>query len=324
MPSESLGKRDARIVEHPAHDALLAFIREQCSEQEKTAINEHLLTGCASCNRLHDELKLSSQTLNHLNHMSRYLYYPELPSNQVWLHMQRGEPLTSAVTGKRKRKFQVQNQPAGRQTGRQADRTGLRVFRLSVPVAFGLFLLLTTVAIVLAYTLASFVRLPFPLPGQPTNQFYTPQPNQPSVAEHQPTPTPTLVVTMTPSPVAIVSPTPTLPPTIIEGAKLEVCSSAQSDGPVVLICGVGFKGVTKVWLEIVYHGSDTPRAIGSYPVNSAGEFRGVVFLPFSCKYSPVSVYAANKMRQPLTLPMTMNENPGCYRPTPDVTTGGHS
>src|SRR5579872_915616 len=126
MSSDPLRKRDASGVEHPSREAILAFMREQCAAHEKNHINEHLLTGCIPCNRLYTDLKQSSTALNHLNSMSRYLYYPELQSNQVLLHIQRGVPLTSVWTGKRKRKFQVRSQLPGRQQGRGA---GLRVFR---------------------------------------------------------------------------------------------------------------------------------------------------------------------------------------------------
>ncbi|HEY6539558.1 MAG TPA: hypothetical protein VIZ18_01415 [Ktedonobacteraceae bacterium] len=175
MSSDPLWKRDASGVEHPSREALLAFIREQCAAHEKNRINEHLLTGCELCNRLHTELKQSSNALNYLNHMSRYLYYPELQSNQMLLHVQRGVPLSSVWTGKRKRKFQVRRQLTGRQQGRGA---GLRVFRFSFPVAFGLLLLFTTVAIVLAYTIANFAGVSLSLPGQSSNPIYSHQNQQ--------------------------------------------------------------------------------------------------------------------------------------------------
>jgi hypothetical protein len=166
------------------------------------------------------------------------------------------------------------------------------------------------------------VKLPFPLPGQPGSQFYHVQLNQPSVIGHQPTLTPTVVVTKAPSPEPTVSPTPTLPPTIIAGAKLEMCPLALSESQIVLICGSGFKGVTKVWVDIAYHGLNAPRTTGPYLINSAGDFMGVVYFPYACKYAPVSVYVVNKTQQPLTLPLTLNARPGCYGPTPHVTPGG--
>lgn len=319
MSSEPLRKRDASDVEHPSQGALLAFIREQCAAHEKNRINEHLLTGCASCNRLYAELKQTSNTLNYLNSMPRYLFYPELQSNQLLLHAQRGVPLTSMWTGKRKRRFQVR-QVAGRQQERGA---GLRIFRLSFPVAFGLLLTFMTVAVVLAYTIASFVRLPFLLPGQSSNHIY-PLQNQPTITRHQPTPTVTVAVTITPSPGVTVSPGPTLAPTIIEGAKLTVCSPSQYPDSIILICGHGFKGVNKVWLEVGYHGSNSLKTFGPYPVSSAGEFRVPVIISFSCRNSSVIVYAANKKQQPLTLPLMTGARSGCYLPTPNVPPVGRS
>ena len=115
MSGDQPGKRDANVdanvIEHPTQEALLAFICEQCTEHEQNRIQQHLLAGCEPCNQRHADLKQSSHTLHYLKHMSRYLYYPEVQSNQVLLHMKRGEPLTSAWTGKRHRTFQKQPVP---------------------------------------------------------------------------------------------------------------------------------------------------------------------------------------------------------------------
>ena len=314
MSSDAVWKRDANGVEHPSREALLASIREQCTEREKNRINEHLLSGCVPCNRIHTGLKQDSNPLNHLYHMSRRLYYPELQSNQMLLHMRRGVSLTSTWTGKRKRKFQVRSQLAGRHLKRE---TGLRVFRLSFPVAFGLLLLFTTVAIVLAYTIASLVQAPPRVPNQSSTQFYR-QISQPTITGHQ-TPTATVTGTITPSPGLTVSPTSA--PTIIKGAKLTVCGWSRYSGWMVPVCGRGFKGVSKVWLEIEDHGNNSFKPYGPYFVTSSGDFMIPVYL--YCKNSPVIIYAANKAQQPLTLPLTYVSRAGCYLPTPNVTPGGH-
>src|SRR5690242_17675819 len=121
MSIDAVWKQDASGVEHPSREAILAFIREQCAEDEKNRINEHLLTDCVSCNRIHTGLRQDSNALKLLFDMSYGFSYPELQSNQVWLHMQRGVPLTSAWVGKRKRKFQVRRQLAGRPLGRRTS-----------------------------------------------------------------------------------------------------------------------------------------------------------------------------------------------------------
>jgi|SRR5579859_2229215 len=314
MSSDAVWKRDASGVEHPSREAILAFIREQCAEDEKNCINEHLLTGCVPCNRIYTGLKQDSNSLNHLFYMSPRLYYPGLQSNQVLLHMRRGVPLTSVWTGKRKRKFQVRSQLAGRHPGR---RTGLRVFRFGVPFAFGLLLLFTTVAIVLAYSIASIVESQPKLSGQSSPQIHS-LTKQPTIMGHQ-TPTATVTGTLTPAPELTVSPSPTPAPTIIKGAKLTVCWWSQYTGWMLPICGRGFKGVSKVWLAIEYHGSDTFKLSGPYFVNSSGDFTVPVNL--YCKDSPVIIYAANKAQQPLTLPVTYTSRSGCYLPTPNVTPG---
>src|SRR5579872_4343378 len=109
MSSDPMWERDANGVEHPGREVLFAFIRKQCSEPEKRRVSEHLLAGCVPCKQLCIGLAEDSAALNHLQYMSRHLYYPELQSNQILLHAQRGEPLTSIWTGRRKRKFQAQN-----------------------------------------------------------------------------------------------------------------------------------------------------------------------------------------------------------------------
>ena len=287
MSGDSVWKRDANGVEHPPREALLAFMREQCTEYEKHRINEHLLTGCVPCNRIQTESKQSSNPLNHLHSMSRYLYYPELESNQVLLHLRRGMPLTSVWTGKRKRKFQVRSQ-TGRQQG---HRTGLRVFRLSFPVAFGLLLLFTTVAIVLAYTIASFVQWQSKLPVQPSNRFYAQQ-GQPTITGHQPTVTVTVVPTSTPSVGATAALSPTLTPTVtgVKGPAIDFCPPRGYYGPYIFICGYGFKPGDKVSLVLDLYGESTPVIADiTTPVDKHGEFLG--WYAYSCKNPPVALYA---------------------------------
>src|SRR5947209_3911418 len=207
MSSDPVWKRDANGVEHPSREALLAFIREQCTEHEKRCIDEHLLTGCVPCNRIHTESKQSSNALNHLSHMSRYLYYPELQSNQVLLHMRRGEPLTSVWTGKRKRRFQVQSRS---QKTRQYAYTGQYIHKRSVrivslPAAFALFLLFMIAVIAVTYALVNS-GLHIPLFWQPSNGFHTDPGSSTALLTPHKTPTPANTVLPTVTPAA--SPTP--------------------------------------------------------------------------------------------------------------------
>lgn len=298
MSSDPVWKRDANGIEHPSREALLAFMCEQCAEHEKYRINEHLLTGCVPCNRIYTESKQSSNALSHLNSMSRYLYYPELQSNRVLLHMQRGVPFTSVWTGKRKRKFQVRSRSAGRQQG---HRTGLRIFRLSFPVAFGLFLLFATVAIVLAYTIASLVQGQFKLPGQPGYRFYSQQ-GQPAITGHQPTVTVTVVPTITPSVSATGVLSPTLTPTItaVKGPTIDFCSPRGYSGPVIFICGYGFKAGDKVSLVLNLYGESTPVIAGiTTTVDKQGGFLG--WYIYSCKNPPIALYARDDTLMPATV-----------------------
>lgn len=328
MSSNLLWQRGANGVEHPAQDILLAFVREQCTEQERNRIQEHLQAGCVPCNRLRTELKQSSHALSYLKHMSRYLYYPELQSNQVLLHVQRGKPLTSAWTGKRKRKFQVRSRLAGRQQGYGS---GLRVFRLSFPVAFGLLLIFTTVAVVLAYTIAGFIRLPLPLPWQPSGSFYTNlEPNTANVAPHT-TPTITVQLTVTPasspSPGVTVTTSPTPTVTVVNGPAIDFCSPHGYSGPYIFICGNGFNAGDKVSLVMDLYGKNPPAIVGSFPVDKHGEFIG--WYVSSCKNPPISVYARDDTLMPATVisnTLTHILVAGCHGPGPTptatVTPGG--
>ena len=225
--------------------------------------------------------------MKHLMDVSRYPYYPELQSNQVWLHIQRGEALTSVWTGKRKRKFQVQRH-SGR--GQQAIRrhghsTGLRVFKLSFPVAFGLVLLLTTAAIVLAYTIAGLVKPPSVIPVQPTSHIYRPTPNPSGIVGHQLTPT--ITVTATPSGSA------TTTDGHGKGPTIAICPSSRNAGPLIYICGRNFNAGDRVSLILVYNGMDAPLTWGLYRVNGHGEFTGTLFF-YSCRFLPSEVYAKDE------------------------------
>lgn len=313
MSSDAVWKRDGSGVEHPSRAAILAFIRKQCAEDEKNRIDEHLLSGCDLCNQVYTGLKQDSNLLNQLFDMSHRLYYPELQLNQVFLHMQRGVPLTSVWTGKRKRTFQMRSQSAGRYVGRRA---GLLTFRFSVPFVVGVILLFTTFTIVLTYSFANIIELRSKMSSQVTTKSHSTSTQTPVIVSQ---PTSTATVTITPSPEPTVSPGPTLAPTIIKGAKLALCPWSQNSGWAVFICAHGFKGVSKVWLLIEYHGSNA-RQSSSYIVNGAGEFEA--WVPMYCKGSPVTIVAVNKAQQPLTLPWVYTSKAGCFWPTPNVTPGG--
>lgn len=314
MSGSSLWKRDAKGAQHPVQELLLAYIREQCTEHEQNRVQEHLLAGCAPCNQHHTELKQSSHALNHLKYMSRYLYYPELQSNQVLPHMKRGEPLTSAWTGKRKRKFQVRSRG---QYDHKNQSTGLRVFRLSFPVAFGLLLIFTTVAVVLAYTIASFMRFPLPLPWQPSGSFYhNPGPYEANVAPHT-TPTKIVIQTITPSssPGVTVTGSPTSTETVVKGPLIDFCPPRGFSGPFIVICGYDFNAGDKVSLVLNLYGKNTPVIWGTFPVDKHGEFAG--WYVYSCKNPPVSLYARDDTLMPTSVvsnTLTHITVAGCHGP----------
>lgn len=320
MSSEPVWKRDAIVSEHPSREAIFAFIRKQCAEPEKNTINEHLLSGCVPCNRILTESKQSIHALNHLNYMSRYLYYPEVQSNQVLLHMRRGVPLTSMVTGKRKRKSQMRHSPVRKsQAARYTRKTDLRF--ISIPAAFAMFILCVLLVATVVYALASIGNLPLSN-VLPINIFHIDRgPITTSIRTHQLPPRATVAVAKASSPGATVS--PTLPATIIMGANLELCKGSPNSGPIVFICGHGFTGVNKIWLEIAFYGSNSLKTIGPFSITGSGELKMPVSFYLSCRNSPVTIYAGNKKQQPLTLPLTNISRSDCSSPTPTATPWGH-
>lgn len=319
MSSDPMWKQDANGIEHPTPETLLAHEREQCTEHEKSRINEHLLTGCALCNRLRADLTQSSHALNQLKYMSRYLYYPELQSNQVLFHMQRGEALTSALTGKRKRKFQVQSK--SQITGQYVHKKSVRI--VSLPAAFALLLIFMTAVLVLAYTVVNSGQYNT-LIGQLTSGFTTPGPNATGVVPHQPTPTNTVPVkiTATPSVSATAGASSTPTSTVVKGAAIDYCPQHENRGSLVYICGNGFKVGDKVSLVLDYYGSNTPVIWGSFLVNARGEFTGWYF--YSCKNVPRDVYAKDETLMPASVTsniLTHMPVAGCHGPTPTFTPG---
>lgn len=326
MSSDPKWERDANGVEHPTPETLLAFMREQCTEHEKSRINEHLLTGCVPCNRVRAGLTLSSNALNQLKYMSRYLYYPELQSNQVLLHAQRGEPLTSVWTGKRKRKFQAQSRPVRRPqaTGLYRRKAGLRY--MSIPAAFGIFLIVAVIAIALTYALVTINSLSSK-GGQPGNQIYNTGPNATGVARQQPTATNTVPVTITSVPsvsaTESVSPTPTGP--VGPKPTIEICG--RPTYMILQICGYGFKTSDKISLVLDYYGSRLPLVRHSVPADNLGEFMDSWNI-YSCRNLPIAIYAEDLSQKP----GSVNSNVlissiqvlGCPGPTssPTPTPGG--
>jgi hypothetical protein len=176
-------------------------------------------------------------------------------------------------------------------------------------------LLFTTVAIVLAYSIANMVESHSRPPNQFTTTGHLP-PDQATIEGHH---TPTATVTITPSPEVAVSPGATSAPTIIKGAKLTFCGWPQYSG---WICGHGFKGINRVWLAVESHGSSSVKQYGPYPVDSAGNF--MAFVGSYCnKGSSIVIVATNKAQQPLALPVSYTPKSGCYLPDPNVTSGYH-
>ncbi len=324
MSSNPVWKKDASGVEHPTHELILAFIRGQCSEHEKSRISGHLYAGCVPCNRLHAGLTQESATLNQLKHLSRYLYYPEIQPERVLLHTQRGEPLTSVWTGKRKRKFQVQSRPQA--TSRYARKAGLRY--ISIPAAFGIFLMLAVIAIALAYAFVTFSG-GFSSNEQPGNHIYNTGPNTTGVVQHQLTPTNTVSVTITPTSTVSVtegpSPTPTATVGVVKGPTIETCPPPKYTGLYIFICGYNFKVGDQVSLVLKYYGNNSPVMRRSLIVDKRGEFMDSWNI-YSCRYLPIAIYAVDVTQESASRTsniLTPVRMASCGWLTPTVTPGGY-
>ena len=334
MSSNAVWKKDASGVEHPAHELILAFMRGQCSEHEKSRISGHLLAGCVRCNELHAGLTQESAALNQLKHMSRYLYYPELQPGQVLLHAQRGEPLTSAWTGKRKRKFQVQSRSGGRLQqvrGQYAHKANVRF--ISIPVAFAI-LLLFMVVLALAYTFLNGSKAPL-FPWQQQNSLHSDNPSSLVLATQQapvPTlmPTETRAVTVTATPTVNATegrgPTPTATVVVAKGPTIETCPPPKYTGMYIFICGYNFKVGDQVSLVLEYYGNRQPVMRRSLTIDKLGEFMDSWNI-YSCQYLPMAIYAVDvtqKSGSIISNTLTPVPMASCDWPTPTVTPGGHS
>src|SRR5260370_33103579 len=284
MCSNAVWRKAPSGVEHAADELILDFIVGQCSEQETGRMSRHLYAGCVPCNRLHAGLTQESATLNQLKHISRYLYYPEMQPERVLLHAQRGEPLTSVWTGKRKRKFQVQSRPGVRlhATHQYAHKASVRFF--SIPAAFGI-LLLFMVVLALAYTFLNRTIAPL-FPWQQQNYLHPDIPSGLVVPTHQP-PAPTLMPTKTSTPTVSVtegpSPTPTATVVVVKGPTIETCPPPKYTGPYIFICGYNFKVGDQVSLALKYYGDNSPVMRRSLIVDKQGEFMDSWNI-YSCRY----------------------------------------
>lgn len=324
MSSNPVWKKDASGVEHPTHELILAFIRGQCSEHEGSRIRGHLHAGCVPCKRLHTGLTQESATLNQLKHISRYLYYPELQPGRVLLHAQRGEPLTSVWTGKRKRKSQAQSRLQA--TSRYARKAGLRY--ISIPAAFGIFLMLAVVAIALAYAFVT-ISSGFSSNEQPGNHIYNTGPNTTGVVQHQLTPTNTVSVTITSTPTVSAtegpSPTPTATVVVVKGPTIETCPQSKYTGLYIFICGYNFKVGDQVSLVLEYYGNKPSVSRRSLIVDKRGEFMDSWNI-YSCRYLPIAIYAVDVTQKSASITsntLTPILMASCDWPTPTVTPGGY-
>jgi hypothetical protein len=320
-------KQDTKGAEHPARETLLACIREQCPEQEKNRINDHLLSGCAPCNLLHNDLKQSSFELDCLKHISRHLYYPELQSNQVLDHIQRGEPLTSAWTGKRKRKFQARRNPVSRPqvTGRYERKVGLRF--ISIPAAFAMLILLTAIIVTLVYALTSMGRGSIRINLPNSNLHNDAGQGDTSIKTHQSLPTATASVAVTITPTTNVRAEATLTPTAtaVKGPTIDFCPPPGDNwNQYIFICGYNFNAGDNVSLVLDIYGRNEPVVKGPYQVNEYGVFTG--WYRYSCQNPPLAIYARDDSSSPATVVSNTLTNiplPACSEPTPTATHGDH-
>src|SRR5579863_406225 len=290
MVSDSAWKKDASGIEHPAHSILLAFIREQCPEHEKR-IHAHLAL-CDQCGQTYAGLSQTSNTLNNLEQMPRYLRYPELEPELVLAHAQRGVPLRSAWTGRRKREMQGKQQEAKRVGARfiaSAPKPSLRM--VSLPASFGLLLLCIVGVLMVAYALVNIVKPPL-LPGDaPVKYHVNNQPNSALLEGHTPTPS-AVVVSSMPGPV------------------IALCSSPGDTR--LVICGSGFKPKDRVELVVTAPGNKRPILTQKLTINAQGGFKQSLNVS-ACKNLAITVVTGDVSHKPFISLKTLiiSSMPGC-------------
>jgi hypothetical protein len=245
--------------EHPGNSSLLACLRGQRLEDQER-IDLHLM-GCSQCQQTYADLSQSSKPLDVLNQMSRYERYPEL-SPVLILRQAQDNALKRSIWSDLERRTVSRPRP---------KRTAVRL--VSLPAALVLVLLFMTVVIVLAYTFTHFLQVPshWSLPWG----IHSSQPNEASVAQHQPTLSPTSVVR----------------PTSTTGPNIVVCSTtADIKNFRLVICGSNFKQGDRVRLvEILLGGKLIPlRIIKS--VDADGKFTTHPVI-ISCESMPQAIIA---------------------------------
>jgi len=249
-----------RGLEHPEQSLLLAFIRRECPEHEKR-IQEHL-SQCPACNQAFVGLSQSSKALSQLKYMARYLRYAELKPELVLAHAQRGTALRSLWTGRRR--YAAAGSPARRMSFRL----------LSLPTAFGLGLLFTMVAVVLAYTLGIATN-PFSSSGHSTARYYNSR----------------LEVVTVPARATPTSTGSNTRATLESLPVIQECSKKTGQGHHnLMICGVGFKAGDRVWLIVNASPYKQPKKLGPWKVDAKGRFEAILTVP-SCKFLPTLIYA---------------------------------
>ncbi len=103
------------------------------------------------------------------------------------------------------------------------------------------------------------------------------------------------------------------------------CPPRGYTGPLIYICGHGFKPGDKVSLVLEYNGRTSPMIWGLFPVNRLGEFNG--WYVFSCKNRPLGVYAKDVTLMPASVTSnTLSPIPvaGCHGTTSTPRPGEHS
>ena len=289
--------------EHPENSSLLAFLRgQQLEDSERIRLH---LVHCTQCQQSYANLSHESKSLDILSQMSRYQRYPELSPALILRQIQRGAQKQSIWSSLA---WRTVNRP-------RPKKSAVRL--VSLPVAFGVGLLCMTVIIVLAYTFAHFVSVP-PLPGVLTSGMSDNQPNQASVAQHQPTPSPTQVVTAMPALTATTITTVTGSPTATPGKSnhrpsISDCSAklGSAQYPLV-ICGSNFNpGDTVTVKEYVFWNKFG--TIDTYvTVDANGKFTDYLKI-ISCKITFLAFIAEDTVSNPVVDSNTLVENPmwGC-------------
>ncbi len=275
------------VNKHPEDSILLAYLRGQELELHSSILQHIEHEKCPVCLQKLDELKQVSATLDVLASVRSYQYYPELSVVETYTRMQNA--VNSGTASKT-----VMN---GADYRRRPRKSAMRL--ISMPVAFGLAILLTMAMLVFA----NFSGRPF----NPFSQIGGTGPVQHIVTigvQPHTTSTPGVNVTATP----IDTPN-------ANGPHIKDCSTQGSIAEMrLVICGFHFDSKHKATL-IGYVSGKRSFWTRYIPVDKHGKFQ-VEWIIADCSNLPILIFAYEASPKPIEVKLQITSFGNCPAITP--------